>query len=268
MHALARPRQAPLAARAAQFLTIGAFACGGLAYAAPARPADSTVATVDSTVASSLTSAAFTAEAQIASRADADRASRSTTGRSPVRRDPDAGPDSAAFALVAPRTNAPTRPASFGVLGVKAVAKPEAVAVSTSGDAGGAPGASAAAGGGSGSGSTTAYAAAGAALGLVPTAAAVYSAIRSTFGITNIGGYRPGDWGDHGTGHAVDVMITSAGQGDAVASFAIANAGRLRIKYVIWQQRIWMPSTGVWRMMEDRGSPTQNHMDHVHISVY
>lgn len=65
MHALARPRQAPLAARAAQFLTIGAFACGGSAYAAPARPADSTVATVDSTVASSLTSAAFTAEARI-----------------------------------------------------------------------------------------------------------------------------------------------------------------------------------------------------------
>ena len=101
----------------------------------------------------------------------------------------------------------------------------------------------------------------------VPAAAAVYSAVRSTFGITNIGGMRPGDWGDHGTGHAIDVMITSSGQGDAVANYILANAGAFGIKYVIWQQRIWMPSTGSWKLMEDRGSPTQNHMDHVHISV-
>lgn len=116
-------------------------------------------------------------------------------------------------------------------------------------------------------GSTSAYAGAGAALGLGPAAQAVYSAIRSTFGITNIGGYRAGDGGDHGTGRAVDVMITSSGQGDAVASYAIANMGRFGITYVIWQQRIWLAGSGGWRAMEDRGSPTQNHMDHVHISV-
>lgn len=60
-------------------------------------------------------------------------------------------------------------------------------------------------------------------------------------------------------------MITSAAQGNAVAAYAIANMGRLNIKYIIWQQRIWMGSG--WRLMEDRGSITQNHFDHVHISV-
>ena len=34
---------------------------------------------------------------------------------------------------------------------------------------------------------------------------AIYSAVRTRFGITNIGGYRAGDWGDHGAGNAVDV---------------------------------------------------------------
>ncbi len=162
-------------------------------------------------------------------------------------------------ALVAPELDGPRRPPTFGALGVRALAKPD--------PATGAATASTTAGAAASEGSTTAYAAAGAALGLVPSAAAVYSAVRSTFGITTIGGLRPGDWGDHGTGHAVDVMITSSAQGDAVAAYALANAGRFGIKYVIWQQRIWLPSTGVWRLMEDRGSPTQNHMDHVHISV-
>jgi len=116
-------------------------------------------------------------------------------------------------------------------------------------------------------GSTSTYAGAGAALGLGPAASAVYSAIRSTFGITNIGGYRPGG-DDHGSGRAVDVMISSSGQGDAVAAYAIANMGRLGISYVIWRQRIWLAGSGGWRAMEDRGSITANHYDHVHISVH
>ena len=62
-------------------------------------------------------------------------------------------------------------------------------------------------------------------------------------------------------------MISSAGQGDAVASYAIANMGRFGITYVIWQQRIWLAGSGGWRAMEDRGSATANHFDHVHISV-
>lgn len=194
------------------------------------------------------------APAGVATRSEAPRASR-------------ADARAALTAVSAPRTEGPTV-AAYGTLGLKAVAKPKpkvvaspATGASTATAAtGSAPAASTPSGG-----STSSYAAAGAALGLAPSAAAVYSAIRSTFGITNIGGYRAGDWGDHGTGHAVDVMITSAAQGNAVAAYAIANMGRLNIKYIIWQQRIWMGSG--WRLMEDRGSITQNHFDHVHISV-
>lgn len=102
--------------------------------------------------------------------------------------------------------------------------------------------------------------------GLGSNASKVCSAVRSNFGITNIGGFRAGA-GDHGTGKAVDIMISSSSQGDAVARWAIANMGAYNMTYVIWQQRIWLAGADGWRSMEDRGSPTQNHMDHVHVSV-
>ncbi|MBA9005467.1 hypothetical protein [Thermomonospora cellulosilytica] len=92
-----------------------------------------------------------------------------------------------------------------------------------------------------------------------------------------IGCYRAGDPQDHGSGHACDFMESTGGSmpsasarahGDAVAQYAIDNASRLGIKYVIWRQRIWdVRSGGGWRAMEDRGSITANHYDHIHISV-
>ncbi len=117
----------------------------------------------------------------------------------------------------------------------------------------------------SGSGASMAYYDAGRAKGLGDNAAKVYSAIRSNFGITNIGGYRPGG-GDHGAGKAVDVMVTGS-RGDAVAQWAINNMGAYDITYVIWKQRIWLAGSSGWRAMDDRGSVTANHYDHVHISV-
>lgn len=112
-----------------------------------------------------------------------------------------------------------------------------------------------------------AYAAAAARIGLRGNAIAVYSAVRTQFGITNIGGYRAGDM-DHGTGHAVDVMVGSnSALGDAVAAYVLANRGAFNVKYIIWKQRIWLPELGYWRPMSDRGSITANHYDHVHISV-
>jgi hypothetical protein len=91
-----------------------------------------------------------------------------------------------------------------------------------------------------------------------------------------IGCFRPGDPQDHGSGNASDFMVSSGTmpsadrklQGDRAASYAIQNYQRLGIKYIIWQQHIWNPSTcKCWRPMSDRGSITQNHFDHVHISV-
>jgi hypothetical protein len=92
-----------------------------------------------------------------------------------------------------------------------------------------------------------------------------------------IGCYRAGvDAQDHAHGRACDFMESVGGRmpsasalrhGDQVAQYAISNAGRLGISYVIWKQHIWNVRGGGWRPMEDRGSLTQNHWDHVHISV-
>lgn len=103
-------------------------------------------------------------------------------------------------------------------------------------------------------------------IGLGPNASRVYSAVRNQFpDMTNIGGYRAGDPGDHGAGRAVDIMVTGS-RGDQVAAWLQQNAGSLNIKYVIWEQRIWYPGSS-WSYMEDRGSATANHYDHVHVSV-
>jgi hypothetical protein len=106
------------------------------------------------------------------------------------------------------------------------------------------------------------------ALGLAPNAQLVYVAIRTEFPeIGTIYGLRAGDSGDHGTGHAVDIMCTSS-QGDRIVIYLQAHAAELNIKYLIWEQHIWFPGTTTWRLMEDRGSITANHYDHVHVSVY
>ena len=52
--------------------------------------------------------------------------------------------------------------------------------------------------------------------------------------------------------------------GDAVAAFALAHQQSASIWYVIWRQR-YNDGSG-WDPMEDRGSITQNHYDHVHVS--
>ncbi|MBD2892661.1 hypothetical protein ABT299_41850 [Spirillospora sp. NPDC000708] len=103
-------------------------------------------------------------------------------------------------------------------------------------------------------------------------------AIDGKFGpFPTIGCSRPGDPQDHGSGTACDFMESTGGKmpsasaqahGDRVAQYVIDNASRLGIKYVIWRQRIYdMRGSGGWRQMEDRGSVTQNHYDHVHVSV-
>lgn len=83
--------------------------------------------------------------------------------------------------------------------------------------------------------------------------------------ISVFGGYRAGDQ-DHGTGNAFDAMVYGDyNTGEALASFLIDHFDELNIKYIIWQQRIWQGYG--WSDMADRGSPTANHLDHVHVSV-
>ena len=84
--------------------------------------------------------------------------------------------------------------------------------------------------------------------------------------VRSYGGLRGGG-GDHATGAAVDIMVDPA-TGDQIAAFLQKNASELGIHYLIWKQRIWRPATSnSWRGMSDRGSPTANHMDHVHVST-
>jgi hypothetical protein len=68
---------------------------------------------------------------------------------------------------------------------------------------------------------------------------------------------------DHPGGLAVDFMVDRA-TGDRLAECALRNQDALGIKYVIWEQRINHGSG--WEAMEDRGSATANHFDHVHVS--
>jgi hypothetical protein len=82
--------------------------------------------------------------------------------------------------------------------------------------------------------------------------------------VSAFGGFRAGDQ-DHGTGTAIDCMISDTVAGDALAEFVLAHAAELNVKYVIYKQRIRYPG-GDWQAMEDRGSVTANHYDHVHIS--
>jgi hypothetical protein len=66
---------------------------------------------------------------------------------------------------------------------------------------------------------------------------------------------------------AADFMVGSnRAMGDAVAQYVIDNAAGFKVEYVIWQQRIYMIGGSGWSAMEDRGSATANHMDHVHVS--
>ncbi len=98
-----------------------------------------------------------------------------------------------------------------------------------------------------------------------PHVRAAAEELGSRFGIRIIYGVaKRSNKSDHPLGLALDYMCNTA-QGDALAEFAYNNAGRLRVKYIIWKQRIRNPGGG-WRGMANRGNATANHFDHVHIS--
>ena len=104
--------------------------------------------------------------------------------------------------------------------------------------------------------------------GLAYHAAVFRDEVVNMFGVTAYG-IRPGDSGDHGSGLAVDFMVPVGSDiGDAIANYAINNMGAHNISYVIWEQQIYGGWTGGWETMEDRGSVTANHYDHVHVSFY
>lgn len=90
---------------------------------------------------------------------------------------------------------------------------------------------------------------------------------------------------DHPTGRACDFFPTRSGRfpageelaaGWAMATWLRENATELRVRYVIWQGRIWCRGTGDqdgWGRPYDGGGvydptdATGGHYDHVHVSV-
>ena len=110
--------------------------------------------------------------------------------------------------------------------------------------------------------------------GLKPQTAAFKEEIANLFGITSFSGYRPGDSGDHGKGLAIDFMVAESSElGDKIAEYAIQNMASRGISYIIWKQRFYAPfdskygPANTWNPMPDRGSVTENHYDHVHVSM-
>ena len=87
-----------------------------------------------------------------------------------------------------------------------------------------------------------------------------------------------GSSSEHVSGRAIDFMVTQHGMGvdtemgNVIAEFVLAHGLDWGLGWVIWRQRIYPASgtylenpKGGWRTMEDRGSTTQNHMDHPHV---
>lgn len=110
--------------------------------------------------------------------------------------------------------------------------------------------------------------------GLAPNTYQLKMDIGAAFGIntSSIGGreYRPYK-SDHTTGHAIDVP----GQGDhgnVIAAWGIARAELYKLKYVIFNYRIWYPGRG-WKTYNppkavlDFASDA-GHVHHVHFSTY
>jgi LysM repeat protein len=97
---------------------------------------------------------------------------------------------------------------------------------------------------------------------------AVVSNVPGAASIT-LGGTRASAVDPHGhpSGLALDYMVMSdTALGHAIVQYTIDHWNELGVEYVIYQQKILTSPTGAWKQMEDRGSPTANHMDHVHVN--
>jgi len=71
----------------------------------------------------------------------------------------------------------------------------------------------------------------------------------------------------HPSGKALDYMVLGdTALGNAIVQYHIDHWDELGVEYIIYKQRILQSPNGSWSTMADRGSPTANHMDHVHVN--
>lgn len=119
--------------------------------------------------------------------------------------------------------------------------------------------------------------------GLVPRAAAVRAELDALFG-TPLGGFEPRgvdsghmDGSAHYSGRAIDAFVRPVNaanrrRGWAIASYLVAQADRLAIRTVIFDDRIWQAGRGEWRDYRVPSSSKGDraileHRDHVHVDV-
>jgi hypothetical protein len=104
--------------------------------------------------------------------------------------------------------------------------------------------------------------------GVEPWVATIGAHVQEKFNVEAVSGKAGrGRTSDHPRGLALDFMTNTGNvDGDAIAEYLLVErAEDFNVKYVIWQQRIRYPGKD-WVGMEDRGSDTENHRDHVHVS--
>jgi hypothetical protein len=118
--------------------------------------------------------------------------------------------------------------------------------------------------------------------GLTPDALKLLRGVQQQFGDhTYLGvGHRDNNPNsDHPSGRAVDIMLdhwqTRSGnaEGWRIAHWVKHHAVQLGVKYVIFDRKIWSTdrSSEGWRAYthpSGESSPTVDHLNHVHVSVY
>lgn len=96
--------------------------------------------------------------------------------------------------------------------------------------------------------------------------------------------WRPGDMYEHPKGRACDFSVAAGGfggtaagndrkYGNNLAAYFVKNARALGVMYVIWFCQVWTATGGGWHKYSPTGgtcgdSPSADHTDHVHLSVY
>ena len=101
-----------------------------------------------------------------------------------------------------------------------------------------------------------------------PQSVKVYRAVCAAFPQLTTYGGQDGH-GEHVNGEAIDFMVPDSETGQAIADFLYAHHAELDLFDIIWNHHIWTieRSGEGFRSMEDRGSPTANHEDHVHMKI-
>lgn len=120
--------------------------------------------------------------------------------------------------------------------------------------------------------------------GLTARADATRKELMERFGNLKLGGYAPDgvdsghiEGSAHYEGRAIDVFVRPINnanniRGWAMAHYLVANAARLDVRTVIFDDRIWTAGREGWRDYEPPESPGDlkilEHRDHVHVDVF